>query len=125
MDPRVEAAGVTAAEVKQQVELLEAIRDRLSETYRFEAALEEEIKMLKAKKPQSKSEESRLAALEKVLSEVQTEEGIYMQPMLSDQWRYLYSLMDQADQLPGRDATERFAELQARLQALKSEAGLD
>lgn len=121
MDPRVLESGVSEAEVKQQVEFQLAIRDRLSETYRFQESLEKEIEALKTKKQPSQTEESRLSALEAVLSKVQTEEGIYMQPMLADQWRYLYSMMNQADQVPGRDAKQRFTELESQLQGLKSE----
>ena len=44
-----------------------------------------------------------------------------MQPMLADQWRYLYSMMNQADQVPGADALQRFTELDSELRGLKSE----
>jgi photosystem II stability/assembly factor-like uncharacterized protein len=124
MDPRVVDAGVSEADVNQQVDFQRAVRDKLSEAYRFENALEMEVESLKSKTSRSASEESRLKTLEGVLSQVQTEEGIYMQPMLADQWRYLYSMMNQADQVPGRDARQRFTALETELQRLKSEAAL-
>ena len=124
MDPRVVAAGVSETDVNQQLDFQRAVRDKLSEAYRFEDALEKEVELLKSKTSRSESEESRLKSLEGVLSQVQTGEGIYMQPMLADQWRYLYSMMNQADQVPGRDATQRFTELETELQRLKSEAAL-
>ena len=124
MDPRVVDAGVSEADVNQQVDFQRAVRDKLSEAYRFENALEMEVESLKSKTSRSVSEESRLKTLEGVLSQVQTEEGIYMQPMLADQWRYLYSMMNQADQLPGLDARQRFTALESELQRLKSEAAL-
>ncbi len=124
MDPRVVAAGVSETDVNQQLDFQRAVRDKLSEAYRFEDALEKEVELLKSKTSRSESEESRLKTLEGVLSQVQTAEGIYMQPMLADQWRYLYSMMNQADQVPGRDATQRFTELETQLQRLKSEAAL-
>jgi hypothetical protein len=121
MDPRVVDSGVGESHVKQQVEFQLQIRDKLSETYQFQEALETEIESLKAKGSKSSAEESRLALLESVLAKVQTEEGIYMQPMLADQWRYLYSMMNQADQVPGADALQRFTELDSELRGLKSE----
>ncbi|MGA9239756.1 WD40/YVTN/BNR-like repeat-containing protein [Robiginitalea sp.] len=124
MDPRVVEGGVSETDVKQQVEFQRAVRDKLSEAYRFEQALEKEVESLNSKPRLSASEQTRLKTLEGVLSQVQTEEGIYMQPMLADQWRYLYSMMNQADQLPGRDAQQRFSELEAELQRLKSKAVL-
>ena len=125
MDPRVVAAGVSETDVNQQVEFQKAVRDKLSEAYRYEHALEMEVESLKSKTSRSESEESRLKTLEGALSQVQTAEGIYMQPMLADQWRYLYSMMDQADQVPGRDALQRFSELETELQRLKSDVSLN
>ncbi|MGB5190981.1 WD40/YVTN/BNR-like repeat-containing protein [Robiginitalea sp.] len=125
MDPRVVAAGVSETDVNQQVEFQKAVRDKLSEAYRYEHALEMEVESLTSKTSRSESEESRLKTLEGALSQVQTAEGIYMQPMLADQWRYLYSMMDQADQVPGRDALQRFSELETELQRLKSDVSLN
>ncbi|MDM9630607.1 WD40/YVTN/BNR-like repeat-containing protein [Robiginitalea aurantiaca] len=124
LDPRVMAAGIDVAQVKEQVEFQMVVRDKLSETYQFQDALEKEIEELESKKGQSPSEQSRLTALEEVLAKVKTEEGIYMQPMLADQWRYLYYMMNQADQVPGRDARQRFTELTGQLEGLKSQAVL-
>jgi photosystem II stability/assembly factor-like uncharacterized protein len=120
MDPKVVALGVRETEVIQQVEFQREIRDKLSEVYRFEEDLETEIEALKSKNQLSKTEESRLADLEGTLSQVQTAEGIYMQPMLADQWRYLYSMMNQADQVPGKDAIQQFKALESQLGSLTS-----
>jgi photosystem II stability/assembly factor-like uncharacterized protein len=124
MDPRVLEGGVSETDVKQQVDFQMAVRDKLSEAYRFEEALEKEVQSLNSKPRLSDSEQSRLKTLEGLLARVQTAEGIYMQPMIADQWRYLYSMMNQADQVPGRDARQRFSELETELQRLKSEAAL-
>jgi hypothetical protein len=43
-----------------------------------------------------------------------------MQPMLEDQARYLNSMMGQADQKPGKDAYERFAELKQQFGEIKA-----
>lgn len=120
MDPRVLAAGVTKADVEAQVDFLLKIRDKISETNLFEEEIEKSIAGLKGKKDLSPSEQSRLEALEQTLSGIQTAEGIYMQPMLADQWRYLYSMMDQADQLPGKDALDRYEALSRELTSIKA-----
>jgi len=46
-----------------------------------------------------------------LLEKLITAEGIYMPPMLIDKLKYLYTMLDQADQLPGQDAYLRFDEL--------------
>jgi hypothetical protein len=40
--------------------------------------------------------------------------------MLIDQISYLYSMLDQADQVPGKDAYDRYTTLREKLTALKS-----
>jgi hypothetical protein len=119
MDPRVTAAGVRASDVQAQLQFLMEIRDGISETLQFQQEVEEAIETLEEKKRRSEVEAIRLEELHAILNEIKTEEGIYMQPMLADQWRYLYNMLRQADQLPGKDARDRFAELQAQLQELK------
>ena len=123
MDPRVTKAGVSASDVGVQLQLLLKIRDAVSETLRLQEEVEEQITTLEEKKRRSEVEAIRLEELQAILKEIKTEEGIYMQPMLADQWRYLYYMLMQADQLPGQDARDRFVELQARLQALKNRFG--
>ena len=120
MDPRVLAAGVTKADVATQVDFQLKIRDKITETNRLQQRIEDSIAELKGKKNPSQAEQSRLEALEEGLSRIETEEGIYMQPMLADQWRYLYSMMNQADQAPGKDALDRYTALSELLESIKS-----
>ena len=54
-----------------------------------------------------------------VLDQVKTAEIIYPQPMLTDQVSYLYNMVRNADQAPGIEATDRYAELAAKFAALK------
>lgn len=120
MDPRVLQAGVTESDVAAQTELLVQVRDALSEAYRFQEELEEALGELQQKPRLSDTEQARKETLEVLLAGIKTEEGIYMQPMLADQLRYLYNMLGDADQLPGRDAYDRFDELRAQLAALKA-----
>ncbi len=51
-----------------------------------------------------------------LLAKLETAEGYaYPTPMLVAQLSYLYSNLDRADQEPGRDAYERFTELEGLL----------
>jgi photosystem II stability/assembly factor-like uncharacterized protein len=120
MDPRVLEAGVSEADVAAQVDFQLKILDKITETNKLQEEIEKSIADLKGKKDPSGPEQTRIGILEEALSQIETEEGIYMQPMLADQWRYLYSMMNQADQAPGRDPLERYEALSARLESLKS-----
>jgi len=119
MDPRVLEAGVSEQDVDAQVALQLKVRDKVSETLQMQDKIEKEIETLEAEK-RNQTQEARLELLEETLSKIKTEEGIYMQPMLADQWRYLYFMLNQADQLPGKDAVDRFAELNSQLEVVKA-----
>lgn len=60
-------------------------------------------------------EDKRLAQIEEQLV---TTDGIYMTPMLIDQLRYLRSMLNQADQRPGKDAYDRYEELKNRFSTI-------
>ena len=61
-----------------------------------------------------------------VLSEIETRlvssKVRYTQPMLIDQIKYLAYMVDQADQLPGKDAFDRYNELKTELENLNLRA---
>ena len=104
MDPRVEKEGwVTAEDVREQVALALAAREALSEANRAAARLEAAM------------EGADSAELQAVHEELVTPPVRYSQPMLIDQLRYLYGNLDTADQPPGADSRERYAELRAQL----------
>ena len=48
-----------------------------------------------------------------------TKEGTYMQPMLVEQYNYLYSMLSRSDQEVGNDALIRLQELNERLEKNK------
>ncbi len=108
-DPRVVADGVTHQDMVRQLALSIEVRDALSEArmavYRINNArenLEQGLPM-----------DRQLADL---LAKLETAEGYaYPTPMLVAQLSYLYSNLNRADQEPGRDAYERFTELEGLL----------
>ncbi len=60
-------------------------------------------------------EDQKLAQIQ---DQLVTPEGIYMKPMLIDQLRYLRSMLNQADQRPGKDAYDRYDELKNRFNSI-------
>jgi hypothetical protein len=78
--------------------------------------LAEEMKTSIAK---IKSKKRKTALLQSTLEQLETQEGTYMQPMLIDQLRYLYSMTTRADQILGQDAYDRYAELSAQFDEIK------
>ncbi len=108
-DPRVVADGITQQDFAGQLALSIHVRDALSEArmaaFRVEKARED--------LEQGVPVDRRLADL---LAKLATAEGYtYPTPMLIAQLSYLYSNLDQADQEPGADAYERYAELEGLL----------
>ena len=106
LDPRVAKEGwVTGEQVREQVALALRARDALSEANAAAARLEAAME----------SGGGNAAELGAVHEELVTRPVRYSQPMLVDQLRYLYSNLDSADQPPGADARQRYAELREQL----------
>ncbi len=115
MDPRSKEAGVTPKDLKKQAKLQNDIRVLLEKARKLAAKLEKDLETLeKAEIPELES----LSKSKALLAEIQTEEGIYMKPMLIDQISYLYYMLNRADQIPGKDAYERYEELKKRFEEI-------
>jgi hypothetical protein len=104
IDPRVAADGVTQSVMAEQLGLCLKVRDTISR-----ARMAHDI-LGKARRERPNDE--KLAALE---AKFVTAPGTYMTPMLLDQLSYLNSMLDRADQKPGRDAYIRHEELSGLL----------
>jgi len=121
IDPRVLAQGTTAGDIDDQVEFELAVIDLLSDVRRFEKQLADENAALAARSDElSPDEASRLLTLTDLLNQVKTADIIYPQPMLADQVEYLYEMVSLADQAPGVEAADRYAELAAKFADLKA-----
>ncbi|MCR9246300.1 MAG: hypothetical protein NXI31_14810 [bacterium] len=116
LDPRVAAAGVTVEDLRAQsdtIRRVRATRDRAD-------AVVKRIRSL-MKEPTDEVMHSRL---DEMLAMFVDARGMqYPQPMVVAQLRYLASMIDRADQRPGRDAYERLSELEATI--TKCEQDLD
>ncbi|PTM08117.1 MAG: hypothetical protein DA407_08855, partial [Bacteroidetes bacterium] len=120
MDPRVEEAGIKKEDIETQILMQNKVIDLLSEARMLEADLEKEAKSLKDKK--AKDKVSRLEKVEAVLKQLKSDEGAYPKPMLVSQISYLLNVISGADQVPGKDATDRLSDLQFQFNKVKQEA---
>lgn len=121
-DPRILDAGLTLDDLQRQESLALQVVDLLSEAYRLEQSLRSEIENLEKKEKNGSltpDERSNLDALRKKRSLLVNDEGPYPQNMLISQIQYLYGIIADADQLPGRDAYTRYEELKADLERLR------
>ncbi|MEQ9443393.1 MAG: hypothetical protein RIG62_30420 [Cyclobacteriaceae bacterium] len=122
-DPRVMDAGVTATDLKAQQELALQVRDLLSEARKLEYYITSRKSELDSLMEQGKlkgSMKKELKAINEIMDQITTAEGRYMTPMLVDQTSYLYYMLEQADQRPGKDAYERYQALQQQYKSLQT-----
>ncbi|MDT0607595.1 VPS10 domain-containing protein [Croceitalea rosinachiae] len=120
MDPKVESQGLSHQNLEVQQRMQRQVLDLLSEARQFEASLEKEIKGLK--KQTTKENTDIQSKKESILASLKNAEGAYPQQMLLSQIAYLQYAVGSADQVPGKDAQLRLAELQKQLKALKAQA---
>ncbi|WP_339810929.1 glycosyl hydrolase [uncultured Imperialibacter sp.] len=119
IDPKAADAGVTQEELLAQEKLALQVRDLLSEASHLEDDIKQAVKALEGNK--SGNARKKLMALQALQDQVTTPEGIYMQPMLVDQIRYLSFMLNRADQMPGKDAYDRYEELSDLLSKIKAD----
>ena len=124
IDPRVLAQGTTLQDVDEQVAFELTVIELLSDVRRFEKRVTEAHDKLEGRSEDLSPEEAgRLLVVTDVLNQVKTADIIYPQPMLADQVAYLYEMVGNADQAPGVEAADRYAELAAKFAALKLQFG--
>lgn len=123
-DPRLAILGVTSDDLKKQEDLALKIVNLLSSVNKLVSELQEELEKLTKEariSPLSATQQARKETLKAKLKLLVNEEGPYPQNMLQSQIRYLYSVVNQADQLPGRDAYVRFEELKKELDEIRNQ----
>jgi hypothetical protein len=113
MDPRVAADGVTQADLEEQYQVSLAIAETMAE------AREVNQRVQAGMGRASGEAKEAFQALDRRLNTIET--GSYQRPMLQSQLSYLYSMLQRADQKPGRDAYVRHEELKTELEAIKAE----
>jgi photosystem II stability/assembly factor-like uncharacterized protein len=120
MDPRIAADGVTREDLVAQEKLSMSVAELLSQARgsraRIEAKRKELASVIELGGRAARTAQRIDKALLELRAELVTAEGPYPQPMLIDQISYLGSMLDRADQKPGRDAYIRLDELRSILQ---------
>ena len=66
----------------------------------------------KIKGKKSKNKVAKFNDIQLILKQLNNDKGAYPQQMLLSQISYLYNMVSRADQLPGKDATDRLLELE-------------
>jgi photosystem II stability/assembly factor-like uncharacterized protein len=124
-DPTVKMAGISQKDIEAQVALSLKVVSLQSEAKQLSAEIDDKMKSLKVKldKKASKKNQAKYDALAKVYYQLETPEGIYMRNMLVSQLGYLAMMLNRADQVPGKDAYERYDELSGLLQKIIAEYG--
>ena len=118
IDPRVASQGINQETLELQYAFLLEVKSLLDEVLSYQVELEKELEVLK--ESEKKSDLKKAKPLENTLKLIKTKEGIYEQPMLADQIKYLYNMNNGADQEIGKDAKDRFIELKQQFQQIKS-----
>ena len=122
MDPRVTL--VTEADVEAQEKLALEVQAFGDEVAKLISAMDEAREALKNSLNAEKAnrrDQRKKEQLDAIYYKLVTPPGTYMQPMLSDQTRYLSGMIGRADQRPGQDAYERLEELKTRFKEIKKE----
>jgi hypothetical protein len=112
-DPRVAAIGVTDAHLRDQEALALDIRDLLSRARRALDRVEERLDGAIG------ADRARLEELRDRLTE--RDDTAYPEPMLVEQIEYLYDMVTETPQQPGRDAFRRYRELLAEMDAVEAD----
>lgn len=116
-DPRILEQGFTQEDMMKQLEFQNKVIDLLSDAKQFQADLEQNIETLEAANTSSE----QLLVATNSLEILKNDEGAYPQQMLVAQISYLLNMVSGADQLPGKDAYDRYNALQSQLAKLKED----
>lgn len=109
LDPRLASDGVTLADLREQFELIQRVRQTSREATALVQRLDSE---LPAALP------ARQAELRQIRQALVTAPGAYPQPMLIDQLTSIYRMISDADRKVGRSAIEYYDELRRELDRL-------
>jgi photosystem II stability/assembly factor-like uncharacterized protein len=126
-DPRLAADGVTDGDLGEQVKLQLNVRDALSDARKLQASIEDAMKAQGVTPVSPAAPGSSPATtkydhpLQKLWAQVADTPGIYVQGMLINQLQNVQRMIGQADQKVGKDAYDRFGDLQTELARLQAE----
>ncbi|MPZ18836.1 MAG: hypothetical protein GEV06_13110 [Luteitalea sp.] len=128
IDPRVEASGVTQADLVEQTTFLLRVRDAISDARKLQQTLEQAMDEAGFEPPlapapgETPGTVTYESPLQSLWARVASAEGPYPQPMLVNQLANIRRMLSQADQKVGQDAYQRFDDVMKELQAVQAEA---
>ncbi|MFN7999670.1 MAG: hypothetical protein U0X75_01495 [Acidobacteriota bacterium] len=114
LDPRLAKDGVTVADLKEQLDLLLAVRETTADARRT-------LQRVDAGIQQSAGQADKLQKLQGLRAQLATAQITYPQPMLIDQLGSLSRMAGSADRKVGRSALEFFEVLKKQLNGIKNE----
>jgi photosystem II stability/assembly factor-like uncharacterized protein len=126
-DPRVAADGVSDADLAEQVRFQLQVRDALGDANRLRARIEDAMQKAGVKpvaplQPgRSPGEVTYDHPLQRLWAQVVDTPGIYVPGMLITQIQNVQRMVTQADQKIGKDAYDRFGDLQKELARIEAE----
>lgn len=113
MDPRLKAEGITNEDLQAQAKLILQVQDLAARTSKLVSDIR---RIARTEMPAERGKQ-----IEALLARLVNARETYPQQMLQSQVRYLSSMIDRADQRPGRDAYIRLQELQAAISKCESD----
>jgi hypothetical protein len=126
-DPRLASDGVTDGDIAEQVRFQLQVRDAISDARKLQNEIEEAMKQAGVKPVgalppgKSPSEVAYEHPLQQLWAQVADSPGIYVPGMLVSQLGNVQRMVTQADQKIGKDAYDRFGDLQKELARLQRE----
>jgi photosystem II stability/assembly factor-like uncharacterized protein len=128
VDPRVLKDNVTAADLVEQQNFILKVNAAIADARRLATRMEQALTKagLKTPPPPGPGEdvgtEKYAHPAQSIWARIVDAAGPYPKPVLINQFQNIIRMLNQADQKVGKDAYERFADLEKELAGLKAEA---
>ena len=116
-DPRITASGVTTADLRDQFDHNIRVRDLVSQINQLVARVRSAEQGMRGKPDQA----AKLDEVQTIASHLITPAIRYSKPELQTHITYLYQMTNSADEKIGRDAVDRYQELNKELEQRKAE----
>jgi hypothetical protein len=128
VDPRVLNDNVTAADLVAQQDFLLKVNAAIADARRLSGRMEQALTKAGLKPPSPPGPGEDVGTMkyqhpaQSIWARIVDASGPYPKPVLINQLQNIARMLNQADQKVGKDAYERFADLEKELAALKAEA---
>lgn len=113
LDPRLARDGVTLADLREQLDLIQRVRQASQDASSLLQQIDREL---------ATAIQPRQARLQEIRRQLVTAPGAYPQPMLIDQLASIYRMISDADRKVGRSAFEYYDEVRSLLDRLAAQS---